>query len=139
MVASVTMKGGIPSLEMKQAYDQGCDDRNPHVPAIVHHADTDHGAAGCNNGADAQVDVTGQYAQQHTDSQNDDVAVLHDQVVDVRRRQVLAAGQNRKNNINRYKRQYHAVLSHINIDNFIFFHDYAPFLLSAIIQPIIFS
>ena len=91
------------------------------------------------NRTNAQVDVTGQYAKQHTNSKDHDVAILHDQVVDVRRRQVLAAGQDCKNNINRYKRQYHTVLSHINIDNFLIFHDYAPFLLSAIIQPMIFS
>ena len=74
---------------------------------------TGNSAAGSDHGADAQVDVTGQNTQQHTDGQDDHVAVLHDQVVDVHGGQVLAPGQNREENVNDNQHDHHAVLSHV--------------------------
>ena len=95
------------------AHSQSSQHGNGSADTEVDDQGTGHSAAGSDHGANAQVDVTGQNTQQHTDSQNDNVAVLHDQVVDVHGGQVLALGKDREENVNDNQHDHHAILSHV--------------------------
>src|SRR5699024_10492387 len=131
----------------QRAYCQGGQHSHRGADAKVHDQSTGHSAAGSDDRANAQVHVTSQYAQQHTDSQDDNVAVLHDDVVNGRRGQVLTPGHDGEDQIHGDEGQYHAVLLQAQI-NFLLsrvlhsgvFHYSSPFrLLWAIILPVIAS
>ena len=79
-------------------------------PAEVNDQGAGHGAGGSDHGANAQVHVAGQNTQQHTDGQDDHVAVLHDQVIDVHGGQVLALGDDGEEQVNHNQHDHHAVL-----------------------------
>ena len=108
----------------READGQSCDDGDEHVHFIVDHHDACDCAGAGNDGADAQVDVTGQDAEEHTDCKDDDISVLHDQVVDVCRGGILSAGQDREDDEHRDQGNDHAVLLHIKIDCLSVFHDF---------------
>ena len=116
--------------------------------AEVHQQSTGHCAAGGDHGADAQVHVAGQYAQQHTYGQNDHVAVLHDKVVDIQGAEVLPAGDDGEDDVHGNQSQHHAVLLHAQTGFFLralsslfqcISHNYSPFLLWAMMQPMMAS
>ena len=77
--------------------------------------------------------------QQHPDRKNDNVAVLHNQVIDVCRGHVFSACHYRKNEKYHNEGHYHAILLHVDINRFFLLHLYSSFPLSAIMHFIIFS
>ena len=112
------------------------------APAQIHNQGTGNRTGGSDHGANAQVDVTGQNTQQHTDSQNDNVAVLHDQVVDVHGGQVLALGKDREENVNDNQHDHHAILSHVQgclFGGLVAHASTSSFLLWAMMQPMMAS
>ena len=87
--------------------------RKPRIQPAFYDENAQNRAAECKNRADRQVDVTGQNTEEHTDREQNQIAVLQNQVGDIHCIENITVRQNSEQERNDGQCNNHAVLPHV--------------------------